>query len=133
MERKTVYALLAAAGITWFLFRAVHSDRGAADDARNQFDAAQAGQRTAQSAIDAVSKRADESAGTAQSIADRVSDAQGAVDAAQRQLDDCQQIITDSARRYDESARILREIRAGARADGGAAADAKNSMADRER
>lgn len=128
-----ILGAVAITGIGWLLFRGIHSDGKRADDARNQLDAAQAEQRTTQSAIDTVSKRADESAGTAQSIADRVSEAQGAVDAAQGQLDDCQQIIADSARCYEESARILREIRAGARADGGEAADAENSMADRER
>lgn len=132
--------VLAGCAVVWFLFRSVHSDGGAADDARNQLDSATAGQREAADALDTVTNGADASADTAQGIADRVSDAQSAIDSAQSAIDSAQShidestaVIEDSARRYAECARILDEIRAGARTDGGAAADAKDSVAGGKR
>lgn len=115
----TFLAMLSGAGICWFLFRSIRSHGGAADNARNELDSATAGQRETASTLDRVANGADASADTAQSVTSRVSDALDSIDTAQRDI--------------DESARILREIRTGARADGGAAADAENSVSDRER
>lgn len=115
------------------MFRSIHSNGGAANNFREQLDAAQTGQREAEKSLDTVTERIDASTATAQSISNGIANAKGTVDAAQGELDECQSIIEDSAKRYEESARILREIREGARTDGGTAANTKDSVADCKR
>lgn len=125
--------VLAGCAVVWFLFRSVHSDGGAADNAREQLDAAQDGQRATASAIDTVANAADASAKRADSIAGADERAATAVDSAQDINTECQQLIDDSSERIAESEEILQAIRARAQSDGGTTADSKDSMAASER
>lgn len=125
--------ILAGCAVVWFLFRSVRSDGGAADDARDRFDAAQDGQRAAKSAIDTVASEADASAERADNIASADAGAAEAVSTAQDINTECQRLIDDSSERIAESEEILQAIRARAQSDGGTTADSKDSMAASER
>ena len=112
-----IIAVLVAIAGAWFLFRDIHSDSRAADEDGDKLAAAQAEQRTAGDAIQAVTEGLADSTGKVSDITETSRGLAESVNNAKDSIRDCGEIIADSQQRLGECENIIRAIREGAPKD----------------